>query len=314
MYPPSCLGRLASRRLAAARARSIVSTPALEQWKRDGFVILKDLFSPEQKEVIASRAREIQQWPIAAGKHMHYFEGAPDGGVMLCRTENYLDYHTELHELLGPSSRAAQAAAALLGEEDGCVLFKERINYKLPGGGGFAPHQDAPAWSGGDPTSDHAELPFMVRTLNLNVAVDEMNEANGCLYVVPGLHHGERYPQNPDGTLTDAFCQAHEWIPVELEPGDALFFSLHIPHYSPPNGTHGPRTAVYITYAGRSMASESDKQSYYAEYRRKMPPAGEQQHAMDYAEGHAVYSWATPMLARQPEASADGHIRRHSSA
>ena len=44
------------------------------------------------------------------------------------------------------NSHAAQVAAELLGDPEGVWVFKERINYKLPGGGGFAPHQDAPAW------------------------------------------------------------------------------------------------------------------------------------------------------------------------
>ena len=86
------------------------------------------------------------------------------------------------------------------------------------------------------------------------------------------------------------------------QPGDALFFSLHIPHYSPPNRTASPRTAVYITYAGKSKASEDEKVRYYEMYRRKMPPAGEQQPDEDYQEGHSVYSWATPMLKKQPGA------------
>ena len=176
---------------------SVISAPELRRYRRDGFIILKDLFSPEQKAIITRCAREIQQWPIVSGQHMHYYEAAPTGGTMLCRTENYLDYHAELHEILGPSSAAAQAAAALLNEDEGCVLFKERINYKLAGGGGFAAHQDAPAWSGSDPTAPNAELHFMNATLNLNVAVDHMTEQNGCLYVVPGLHQGQRCARMP---------------------------------------------------------------------------------------------------------------------
>ena len=35
-------------------------------------------------------------------------------------------------------------AGALLGEP--AVLYKEKVNHKLPGGAGYAPHQDAPAY------------------------------------------------------------------------------------------------------------------------------------------------------------------------
>ena len=50
---------------------------------------------------------------------------------MLCRTENYIDYHRELDALVGASSKLAAVAAALLGDAKGVHVFKERINYKV---------------------------------------------------------------------------------------------------------------------------------------------------------------------------------------
>ena len=85
------------------------------------------------------------------------------------------------------NSKAAQVAAELLGDPEGVWIFKERLNYKLPGGGGFSPHQDAPAWSGTSPVEEGNELPFMHASLNMNVAIDPMFEENGGLLVVPGI-------------------------------------------------------------------------------------------------------------------------------
>ena len=58
------------------------------------------------------------------------------------------------------------------------VLFKEKINYKHPGGGGFAPHQDATAYR------------FVDHHISCMVPLDPATPASGCLYVAPGFRGG----------------------------------------------------------------------------------------------------------------------------
>lgn len=288
---------------------SLLSQADLDSWHRQGYVVLKNLFSAEDKARIFKAVKEIQNFPLRMGEHMHYFEkqkGSEKPMWQLCRTENYLDYHAELQSLVGNESSPARVAAQLLGEdpnfEGPALVFKERINYKLPGGGGFAAHQDAPAWSGGDPTAPDAELHFMRHTLNMNIAIDPMFLENGGLEVVPGKHREGLFPQNADGTLTEAFCSSQTWQEVKLEPGDVLFFSLHIPHRSGPNLTQSSRRAVYITYAARSKMDPSERSRYYENYRRDFPPAGEHVADQAYSHGDSVYNWATPIAKEQPTA------------
>src|SRR5205814_464596 len=65
------------------------------------------------------------------------------GARMLARIENFVPYHAGLAALVtGP--RLVGLLAELCGEP--VLLFKDKINFKLPGGAGFAPHQDAPAY------------------------------------------------------------------------------------------------------------------------------------------------------------------------
>ena len=67
-----------------------------------------------------------------------------------------------------------ETASALLGEP--AVLYKEKINYKLPGGAGYSPHQDAPAYR------------FVDTHVSCMVAVDDALVGNGCLEVVSACH------------------------------------------------------------------------------------------------------------------------------
>ena len=55
-----------------------------------------------------------------------------DGQRVLCRTENYANYHTGLNSLLR-GSNLLSVLHQLSGEE--MLLFKEKINYKLAGSG-----------------------------------------------------------------------------------------------------------------------------------------------------------------------------------
>jgi len=300
--------RLTRRSLVTAVSNFINN---IEHWNRDGFVVLKSFISQSEVQDMTKYVEEVQNWRPCRGRHMHYFEKDPSNykGFMLTRTENYLDFHLGLAGLFGDNSKFADMAAQLLKDPRGAVVFKERINYKLAGGAGFLPHQDAPAWSGLSPLDAGAELPMMKQTLNMIVAVDKMTQENGGLEMVRGFGKKQLLPQKADGTLTDEFCSAHDWEPVVLEPGDVCFFSLHVPHRSGPNHTSSSRRAVYITYAGQSVASRQDKLNYYKEYREKMPAAGEQDADCDYSEGNEVYNWATPILGKQP--SSDAMNLRH---
>ena len=120
-------------------------------------------------------------WPDDGDGWMHHRE-MTDDGPKLCRSENIIPFHAGLRALLttGP---LLDTASALLGEP--AVLYKEKVNYKLPGGAGYAPHQDAPAY------------PFIDAHVSCMVAVDDATLENGCLEVVVGhaprgAAHGRR--------------------------------------------------------------------------------------------------------------------------
>ena len=106
---------------------------------------------------------------------MYRQEVNASGKWVLCRTENFANYHPGFNSLLrGP--RILHLLEQLAGEP--MLLFKEKINYKLSGSGGFAPHIDSTAYT-------HIKN---VKHLTILLAVDAATMANGGLEVVPGSH------------------------------------------------------------------------------------------------------------------------------
>jgi 2-aminoethylphosphonate dioxygenase len=140
------------------------------------------------------------------------------------------------------------------------LLFKDKINYKLPGGNGFNAHLDAPAY-------DHIGE---IEHTTANLAVDAATIANGCVEVVPGSHRMNVELVN-GGAISQEWQEKYDWVPVELESGDLLIFGSHLAHRSGPNNTSKPRASVYATY--HNVSDGTDLRSrYYADRRENFPP------------------------------------------
>jgi ectoine hydroxylase-related dioxygenase (phytanoyl-CoA dioxygenase family) len=161
-----------------------------------------------------------------------------------------------------------QAVSDLFGEP--AVLFKDKINFKLPGGDGFKEHQDVQAgWD------DYGKL-----HITAMIAIDETNAENGSVEMIPGMHKqgllGKMW-----APLTDADTANASYQPVHCQPGDAVFFGSYAPHRSLPNKTDQSRRVLYITFNG---ASDGDKRAqYYADKRNNYPPDIERDPDKNYA-------------------------------
>ena len=111
----------------------------LAAYRRDGFVVVRGLFDAAAMRDIVSWTEEVQNWPETPGEHMMYFERSlmDEGKRVLNRVENFCPYHRGFDALMNEGELPARVGE-LIGED--AVLFKEKINFKMPGGDGFAPH------------------------------------------------------------------------------------------------------------------------------------------------------------------------------
>jgi len=219
---------------------------AVAHFARAGWVHVR----PPGGEALAARlqawADEVSAWPDEGG-WLHHRE-LTDAGPALCRTENLVPYHDGLRALLC-SGAVVATAGALLGEP--AVLYKDKLNHKLPGGAGYAPHQDAPAYR------------FVDVHVSCMVAVDDATEENGCLEVVTRAHD-RLWPADEAGCIRADVVATMAWRPVPVRAGDTLWFHSRTPHRSGPNLSSRPRRALYPTY---NALSAGDLRADY--YRQK---------------------------------------------
>lgn len=214
---------------------------------RDGWVLTRTLDTAGVAE-LRSWIDEVASWPDDENAWLQYRE-LTDDGPKLCRSENVVPFHAGLRALLTTGS-LVETASVLLGEP--AVLYKEKVNYKLPGGAGYAPHQDAPAYR------------FVDTHVSCMVAIDDATLANGCLEVVSGAH-GELLPMDDAGCIRADVVESMTWTPVEVPAGWTLWFHSRLPHRSGPNTSALPRRALYPTY---NALREGDLRDAY--YRQKL--------------------------------------------
>ena len=233
---------------------------ALAHYARHGFVKMEGWLDPAQVTSLRALTDALAALPEAPGRWMHYFEEVREGpvtGRLLCRTEAFMDSQPELAALLDPP-RLRDALAQLLGEP--AALFKEKVNYKLPGGGAYAAHQDAPAFSSFGHRSH----------VSVMVPVEDATPENGGLEVV--FDHGDLdlLPTRADGAMSAEAEAAFTFTPLTVRAGDALLFHSFVPHRSGVNPTSKARRAYYLTYNRRS---EGDRRAEYVALKRaSFPP------------------------------------------
>jgi 2-aminoethylphosphonate dioxygenase len=247
----------------------MLTSSNLENFDRDGFLILRGLYHTAEIELMRSWIEQLEKAAPAPGKQMVYFEDSltlPKRRI-LSRIEKFADIDQTFSTVV-QAPKLLSIVNALQGGPS--VLFKEKINFKMPGGVGFEPHQDIqPGWD------DYA--PYF---LSVTIAVDDNTLENGCLELAAGQHKrgqiGERMkPLTPEQLL------GIEFLPYPMQAGDVAFFDCFVPHQSAPNRTDKPRRNLYLTY---NRAVDGDhRERYFSDKRRSFPPDNERLPGTSYA-------------------------------
>lgn len=216
-------------------------------YRREGYLLVKQLVPPEdvarlfewanarwQPSGALTQPEKAAIHEIAKGTRVHQLhrvDPVAEWGLLHPRVLDVLE------ALVGPDVLALQT-----------MLF-----YNPPGTGGQGWHQDA-----------YYITTYPDTLIGAWLALEPVDEENGCLWVVPGSHDEPIYPPHstPFGQVhaANAFEDLHAVenvshlddevntltrivrkypppIPVPMEPGDVLFFDGHLLHRSYPNRT-----------------------------------------------------------------------------
>lgn len=198
-----------------------------QEYLKSGYVLVKGLFSAEEVERFKNHYGAILE---SGGGG--YAEGGvhPDDPDPLKRYPRLLQPHRtdslSREFLLDP--RLNQVLTEILGAEP--LAAQTMFYFKPAGARGQALHQDN----------------RYLRVENGNcvaawLAIDDCDDENGCLTVVPGTQNMEMVcPSASDGSVsftteTVKLPEGFEAVPVHMRAGDVLFFNGSLVHGSGPN-------------------------------------------------------------------------------
>ncbi len=170
---------------------------------------------------------------------------------VLTRLENFVLNHPGWRDLC--SNHIQKCVSALM--EEAMVLFKEKLNLKPFGGGGFAPHLDTPSLRVA--LGELGPQSFVT----VMIAIDDMTQSNGCLKVCKGPWSENNYCEvitadntcNPDaegrqGAIPSHVANDQEYSDITVKGGTIVAFNGWVPHRSASNTSPFPRRAVFLTY------------------------------------------------------------------
>jgi ectoine hydroxylase-related dioxygenase (phytanoyl-CoA dioxygenase family) len=250
------------------QSHSNLHTERAHAFEHFGWAVFPSFFDTAAVNQLKSYADELFAMPERSGEHMVYREKSllDASRQVVQRIEDFCSFHAGFDALIRTGS-LINTAAALLGAP--LTLFKDKINFKAPGGGGFEAHQDQQAgWS--------RYAPLFITAL---VSIDAATVENGCLEMADMPR-----PKELIGTewepLNASQLQDLRFTSLPTRPGDVVFFDSYVVHRSQPNLTTHGRRVLYVTY---NRASDGDQRAqYYADKRASFPPDIDRLPGRDY--------------------------------
>lgn len=231
-----------------------------KKFNEKGFIVLKGFFGKEVMDRVSAFLGELRDKP--PGQEAKYYEKSTiTGENILVRVENVLgDHNPEITELL-LSPEAIGCLTQLFGEPP--VLFKDKTNYKLPGCRPDKLHQDqAAGWN--------AYAHFFI---TMGVIVDENRKENAALSFMKSGNYEKKLMGAEWQPLSDddpPYSPRDEYMLLEADPGDVIFFDSYVPHGSPANTSDRRRRNIYVTF---NKQSDGDMRvRYYRDKWASYPP------------------------------------------
>lgn len=224
----------------------MISPPMAKQindFDRDGYVLVRSLFDAEEMAALLRYARADSQLASEA-----YVKRDAQGGESRLAVRNGLDDESP-YTAIARSQRVVSRMTELLGDE--VYHYHHKMMLKEPRvGGAWEWHQDYGYWY-----HNGCLYPDMASCL---IAVDRAVRANGCLQVLRGSHRMGRVDhaatgdqKGADPIRVEEAMKRHEHVYCEMEPGDALFFHGNLLHCSSRNDSEHPRWSLICCYNTR---------------------------------------------------------------
>ena len=241
------------------------SSAYVEHYARDGYAIVRKLFSPAEIAAIGAAIDQVHAEGVAHGRsfrhgNLFYKVEPNEDGPPRVRMVQWMSWHQPLLNAVRLDRRLARVLEPLIGRDLKQII--NQLHWKTPGSGGdFAWHQDSRFRL---PEAAYRNLGTSY--VQTGLAIDPHNPGSGGMRLVPGSHRHGSLPLDTttevlgaamdDAALVEAGLSPDTATDLILEPGDLAMWNPYLVHASGLNrATHYRR--LYIN--GYIRAGDCDR-------------------------------------------------------
>jgi phytanoyl-CoA hydroxylase len=222
----------------------VLSTQQIDQFHRDGLLVIRGVFGGTELKGLQDAATEVQEEAVAGRGSGHGYRDV-DGRRQYYRTDGGLweGY---------AAFRAATVHPGLLAAVGQCVghpfmPLNDSLVVKMPHSGVSIPWHQDPPYQG---SSGRRET-FGIPNFDCDIYLDAATEQNGCLCGLAGHHLAghvevERFEE-------EALYDREDVVALEMAPGDVLLHAITAPHGSKANDSDSLRRVFYVHYMAREV-------------------------------------------------------------
>jgi hypothetical protein len=236
------------------------------RFRRDGYAVLRGIFTPEEVAEIGTAIDQIHAEGVRHGRsfrHGNLFynvmperEGAPP----LVRMVQWPSYHQPLLDRVRRDPRLAAMLAPLIGRDVKQII--NQLHWKAPNGmGDFAWHQDSRFRK-----PDECYRNLATSYVQTGLAIDPHTPESGCMRFLPRTHEAGELDLDistevlgnamADDALLAAGLSPDDAIDLVLQPGDLALWNPYLVHGSGTNRSNHQRR-LYIN--GYVRAEDCDR-------------------------------------------------------
>ena len=233
----------------------------LEEYLKTGYTIVKGIISEEKLEKLNVEIERLMNGEVQGADY--YKESGKD---IIRRIEKVSKVSETLNEVFH-NDKLMHFLTLIF--EEAAVLFKDKVNLKLPSGAGFKPHLDGHFyWIDKDGNQRRGWQEYSDTFVNCVIAIDDTTIENGCLQVAD-KQQTEQLGKSFDEIVTkfefgkpdvpNTIMKNIKMVPLETQKGDVIFFDWKCIHGSDRNNSDKPRRILYATYNPKSRGDNYEK-------------------------------------------------------
>ena len=238
----------------------------LKFYNLNGYAVIKDFYN---KELISNTKKYILKDIKKVEKEFTYYEKI-NNKRRLRRVEKICNHSKYVQKVIN-SKRIKDLLFFLTKKKN--ILFKDKLNFKYPGGKGYLPHIDGHFyWKDKNNIIQKGWGKYSNSFTNIVIPLETSDVKNGCLFVSKKKNIkklGNTWKKITDKLIKNSpnikkkDLKKFDFNPAILNPGNILIFDWHCAHKSLNNNSKLSRMIFYATYCSKIANNKNVRFKYY---------------------------------------------------